>query len=212
MPVITIDRLAGTRDSEVARMVAERLGYRVLDEDINQLVQARLGRPRLPAWDERLPGHETWFLAFASAMAGEYVPRDDRLTGAATEYLRATRSCIREAAAGGSVVIVGREAAALLGDRGDCLRVFLTGAEGFRIGSVAQERGLTVDKARTEVRRLDRARRDYSSRLSARRLDDPRHYHLVIDTATLGVEPATDMICAAAIARFAEVEAVLTHS
>lgn len=210
MSVITIDRLAGTRDREVAGAVAERLGYRLLDEEINELVHARLGRPRPATWDERLPSFfTTWMYAFASATAGEFVGSAARLAGPAADYVSATQECVREAASGGRVVIVGRGASVLSAGGAGCLRVFLTGEEQRRVQILAEQRRVGLDVARTELRRLDGARRHYSSRLYSRRLEDPGQYDMLIDSAASSVERAAGAICAAAAARFGLVQPAL---
>src|SRR4026208_844701 len=112
--IITISRQYGAGGSEVARRVAARLGWRVVDNELVEEVAARAGLPpeavaeredRVPSFAERLArtlAASTPEL-FAAPEPGGTVPKLQE-----TDLVRITETVVAEVAAKGRVVLVGR--------------------------------------------------------------------------------------------------------
>lgn len=113
------------------------------------------------------------------------------------ETRRATEEAIREAAVSGNAVFVGRMAGTTLADRRDLVRVFLHAPLAWRAAQVAIELGMDEATARTEIARIDEARRTYAKEQYRVSWGDPRNYDLVLDTSRFGVEGSGGVIVAA---------------
>ena len=205
MAVVTVSRQYGAGGSEVARRVAERLGWTVIDNEFVGRVAAMAGLPaesvaaqeeRVPSLMERLAralaiGSPEVFVAGAAAAGTE---ADEEKLVAVTERV------IHEAAAHGRVVLVGRGAQALLaGTREqDALHVYVTAPREERVRVVAGRQGIPAAEAARAVDATDAARDRYVQRHYGRRRAAAAAGHLVVNTALLGYDGAADLVVAAA--------------
>jgi len=106
------------------------------------------------------------------------------------------------------VVIVGRGAGfGLRGRRPDLLHVRLIAPEEHRVAVVASRLGVPADQARKPVRATDRQRRDFVRARYHADWDDPLAYDITLNTATLGVELAIQLVLDAAQRCFGAVPA-----
>lgn len=198
--IVTISRAYGASALAVARAVAEQLGYRLVDRELPVLVAMRLGtssevvetvqdrpRPFGVRVLEQLGGGMPESAQPAASTDGDLV----------AETRRATEEAIREAAAAGNAVFVGRMAGTTLADRTDLVRVFLHAPLALRAAQVADSLGMDEATARTEIARIDEARRTYAKEQYRVSWGDPRNYDLVIDTSRFGVDGSAGIIVAA---------------
>ena len=100
---------------------------------------------------------------------------------------------IRKIADNGSCVIVGRAADYVLRDYKNVVRVFIHAPEEYRIGRVMEVYGDTLEEARRNIRRSDKARASYYRHISGKRWGDAGNYELVVDSS-IGVEKSAEMI------------------
>lgn len=115
-------------------------------------------------------------------------------------YRREVERLIHEAAAEGDVVIVGRLGGAVLGARPDVVRVFLTAPLDWRIAYVRASLGVSEAKARSEVARIDEARRSFARDSYRVVWEDARNYDLTLNVAAFGIEGTAEAIAAAVTA------------
>lgn len=97
-------------------------------------------------------------------------------------------------------VILGRAGMVVLGGRDDVLCVRLDGPLEARIAQAVAD-GSDEATARETQKDVDDARERYASLFYKVRQDDPRLYHLIIDSTALPVDACTDVIITAAKAR-----------
>lgn len=172
----------GSLGSQVARLTADMLGYRLVWRDlINQAAQ-RAGAPEmaLAAIDElRLLG---------------ICPSPQ----ACQAYRRAVEQIMHEMANGGNIVIQGRAGQIILKDRPDTFHVQTIAPKALRVERIAQKLGIPLENALAQVEASDRYRANYLRRFYKVRWDDPSLYHLVINTANMTVQQASTIICQAA--------------
>ena len=204
MAVITITRQYGAGGSEVGRRVAERLGWTVIDNEFVSAVAAQAGLPAdaVAAHEERVPPLIVRLGRTLAASSPEmFVP--SAATGAEIEEDRlaaVTARVVREAAAQGRVVLVGRGGQAILSEhpREEALHVYVTAPRETRIATVRARSGLAAAEAAHLADRTEADRDRYVHRYYGRRRNDPANYHLVVNTGLLGFDGATDVICGAA--------------
>lgn len=171
----------GSLGSQIARLTAETLGYRLVWRDlINQAAQLA-GAPEM-----------------ALAVIDELRLLDMCPSPQACQaYRRAVNQIMHELAAKGNVVIQGRAGQAILKDHPDVLHVRIIAPKSLRVERVKQRLGITTQQALAQVETSDRYRANYLRRFYNVRWDDPSLYHLVINTAGLTVPQASAIICQA---------------
>ncbi len=126
--ILTIEREYGCGGGEIARQIADRLGWTLWDQVLTSEI-ARLSecdRSEVQSREERVD--PLYYRLLKSILRGSFegslhVHRLKLLD--ADTILRLTERVVRKAASAGNCVIVGRGSQHFLGDRPDTLRVFL---------------------------------------------------------------------------------------
>jgi cytidylate kinase-like protein len=194
---------------EVARGVAERLGFALVDEEIILRAAAEGGVESDAVADvERRRSFMERALATAvSGSAGVTFAAgglDSYYTGSvgspqASEELRGfIRIAIEETAERGSVVIVAHAASHALASRPDVLRVLVTASSPIREARVASEQDLNEKDAARAVDTSDAARADYLKRFYGAKSELPTQYDLVVNTDRLSADKAVSLVAHAA--------------
>jgi cytidylate kinase len=197
--VITISREYGSGGAEIARRIAARLRWKLVDDPLLDEIARRAKVPCEVArrYDESV---NPWFQRLIQAVwRGGYEGEASRVeTGAfdADQMMRLWTQAIREAAEIGQAVIVGRGGQCILRQRKDAFHVSVHAALGLRVVNLQRVQGLTsgVEELaeETDLRRAAFIRRYFDEDWKDRRL-----YHLVIDSS-IGLDRAADVILAAA--------------
>lgn len=196
--LITISRQFGAGGSEVAALVASRLGWGVVDNDIVDRVARRAGLAAevVARQDERSPGFvERLARALATSSQEFAIPE---LGVAVREeepsVVRVTELVVQEVAAEGRVVLVGRAAPAVLGTTINALHVKLVAPREFRVRLAMAAEGLDAKTAEKRMDDTDAHRARYHREHYGRDWDDPAHYHMLLNTGLLGLDGAADVI------------------
>ncbi|MGH7702785.1 MAG: AAA family ATPase, partial [Gemmatimonadales bacterium] len=117
--LITISRQFGAGGSQVAKLVAEQLGWSVVDNEIVDQVAIRAGLSpaEVAAQDERPMSFVERLARTLAASSQEFVLPEAGVPSTLEEpsLVRITEAVVKEAAAHGRVVLVGRAAPAVLG-------------------------------------------------------------------------------------------------
>jgi cytidylate kinase len=196
--IITISRQFGAGGAEVAKRVADRLQWRVADNEFVERVAARAGLTpdEVAVREERVPNFlERLAWALASASAELAVPTGATLAGLSEPLMvRVTESVVGEIAREGRVVLVGRGAAAILGERERTLHVQVVAPVGIRIERIAGRLGVPIDEAKKLVSDSDARRSKYHKEYYGRDWADPVNYHMVINTGYLGLDGTADLV------------------
>jgi cytidylate kinase len=108
---------------------------------------------------------------------------------------------IRELAAGGEGVILGRGAAVILHDDERALHVLLDGPREARVRQAMEIEGLERAAAERRLDRVDRFRHAYVETVYGVDLHEPGICHLVLDSTAIPLEDCVELIAAAAAAR-----------
>jgi cytidylate kinase len=205
--VVCISHAAGAGGDDVGRLVAERLGFLYVDEEIVARAAARGGvEPAEVASEERRKslavrvlnaiaqsGGETWAMGGSVPLGAGDEPSSD-------EIRVLIRETIEQTAARGNAVIVAHAASHAVGHGPGVLRVFVTASSDTRAARVAGAKGLDHARAVRAVKDSDAGRADYLKRFYDVGEELPTHYDLVVNTDTLSIEQAAELISQAAAA------------
>jgi cytidylate kinase len=201
MPIVTISRQYGAGGSSVAAIVADKLGAEVLDKKLIQDVAARLAlSPSEVADQEERP--RTYLERLVRSLstlepgmgAGWTPPYPDPFFDPRKEIIALTEQLIREAAAGGNVVIVGRGAGFVLRDNPAVFRVFLRAPESVRTRTLMERFGLTEADAGRKMHETDSNRAAYIHQLYGHDWCDPDEYDLIVNTGRIGYQATAEII------------------
>jgi cytidylate kinase len=199
---IAISRQRGSGGSRIARAVADRLGYRYIDRELLRLAAEYLRSANTP---EAAPPN-SWWARLGQAFAGGapdsgYAPPSSDAVYEG-ELFDIEQRVLLDIAGEHDAVIVGRGAAQSLRGRSGLVSVFLHAAEAHRVARVKHVYQLADDAAaRRSIERSDADRARFIRSLVDADWTDARLYDLAIDTASLDVDAAADLIVRAAQSR-----------
>jgi hypothetical protein len=194
--LITISREYGAGGSELGVLLGQRLGWPVLDHELIQQLAARLrcDEGEVQAMDEHAPS----FLERLASVAVVTAPESRaHSTPWATDpdcVAAAAREVLLEAAQNLPLIAVGHGGNCLFRNRSDVFRVRVTAPFEVRVERVARRTGLPVQQAAAQVRRKDADRQQYLQRYYHSSVNDPSGYDLQINTATVPLDMAAQII------------------
>ena len=202
-PLVTVTRQYASGGSEIASLVAETLGWTLIDNEFVAEVARRAGLPaeEVAQREERAPGlleRLARALAIASPEMFLTTTGVPRVEQDEADIVRLTERIIREAAAGGRVVLVGRGAQALLAEREDALHVYVVAPKAWRERLAVERLGVPPANAANVVDDIDRQRDHYVKTYFGRARQDVTNYDLVLNTQKLGFAGAAALVVAEA--------------
>jgi cytidylate kinase len=183
MAVITLSREMGSRGDDVARLVAERLGLRLIDRDLINRAAREAGAPEV-----------------ALAEIDELGLLGVKPSAAALRlYQEKVTAVIHELAAKGDVLLLGRGGQAILAERTGVLDVRIIAPRAMRLAQVQSACRVSAEVAAARIDASDDARAGYLKRHFNVRGDEPHLYDLIINMAHLDVPAAVDLVCLASV-------------
>jgi cytidylate kinase len=197
MRVVTISREYGSGGGEIARRLAARLGWRLVDHEIVVQVARDLdiSEEEAAARDERVQSTVSLILNSMRAMN----PAIFSVTPAPVEsdeqtYREALTRVVEAAAATGNVVIVGRGSQILLANYRDVLHVRIVAPFEKRVEYVMERETLSKDDARSRIQLKEHDRQRYLQSEYHRRPDEAQLYDLIINTGILDLDSVVNLI------------------
>jgi cytidylate kinase len=205
--VVTISAAFGARGSVIGPAVAERLGVPFIDRAIPYTVAAEIGctLEEALAHDDRTEHGLGRLLSNAARLPNitlgsmdVYLP--DKNIVPEEEFVLRTEQVIKETAAHGGGVILGRAAQIVLAGDPGALHVRLDGPRRRRLANVRETAELSTPDAERLLDDNDRARNAYVKHFYRADPSDPALYDLVIDSTRLTATACVDIIATAAVA------------
>lgn len=184
-PSVTVARQAGLRGKVIARGLAERLGYQVVDKEIVDYIALNhdVRRKLLDMLDEQtVSGIKLWA---EGIVRGQHVDRSD--------FLRFLSRTVRAIHLHGRAVILGRGANRLLADA-EAFRIRLVAPIEWRLPVYMEENQCDEETARRELKASDAERSEFMRSFFHSDWADPAAYDLTLNVAGLPVEVAADML------------------
>jgi cytidylate kinase len=199
--VITISNRYGCGAIAIAHLVANRLGYEYVDEQLPVVVAKRLMTSTAAVESAEDTGTSVSERVLRALEFGTPEQRSLPRESFDEECVREVQEAVREYASHGDAVIVGRGANAILGRRPDILRVFMYAPKDWRVHHIMDGHGVDAKTAAAEVDRVDRARTEYMRAYYGLTWSDPANYDLCIDTSAFGAQGSAEVIVRAVGAR-----------
>lgn len=182
MKVITVSREYGAGGGEVARRLAERLGWELLDREL--LTQAaaveRMVDADIEALDEQA-------LSLVDRL---------RLHPPHERYMRGLKEAAQAAAARGNVVLVGRGTRFLVGETADQFRLRLVAPLAWRAERMARLAGWSHADALARCARIDQTRERFMRYFFGENSTRPSAYDLVVNTGRVALDEVIDSVAA----------------
>ena len=186
--IIAIGREHGSGGHEIARALAEELGYTCYDKEIvdHAAESSHFSREVMDSFDEK--------------RVSPYVVPVPNFVGMGESFrlnmqvAAAQFEAIRSLAEQGNAIFVGRCADYVLRNRGDLLRVFIQAGEASRVQEMMKRRDLSEDQARKLIRQVDKDRASYYRYYTDQDWGDRQYYDLCINSDKVGVQGAVKII------------------
>lgn len=182
---ITIEREFGCGASEIANLVASRLGWNLWDARLTEEI-ARLTESTPEAVEQReWRADPAVYRAFKDFLRGAFeggLPPTSRLHLLDARRIAAVSEiAVKTAFSSGPSVIVGRGSQFYLRNRKDVFQVFLYASRDHKISRLIS-RGESQDKAIKLIDTMDEARAAFVHRYLGRKWPEPHLYHAMFNT------------------------------
>jgi cytidylate kinase len=182
---ICVSREAGAGAGALARLVGQRLRWKVYDDELIEAIAHRMALPidDVRALDEQAPSMvQDWLLPLREEY---YAPQE--------AYLDHLAKLIEALGRAGEAIIVGRGAGFLL-PREATLSVRVVAPLKIRAQRMAERMGVSLRTARRAARDLDRRRAQFDRTMHRANPNDPHHFDMVLETHSLGLEIAAEIL------------------
>ena len=196
MSVISISRQFGAGGKTLGDMVAQKLGYTFLDDQIIQMiaVQAKVSPKWVKSVENEAGGTLSKFItgmgrkSFLQRISGEgYM--DEEI------YVDLLHKIILQIAVEDNVVILGRGGQYILRDFEKAFHVLLIADRHHRITFMETHYNFTQPQAERVVDRQEKRRMNLYKKFGKEDFDQPNLYHLVLNMSRLSLEEAMAQIC-----------------
>lgn len=189
--IITISREFGSGGRSIGKIVAEKLGYNYYDNELTLRVAKETGfsADYIADAGEYAPGKSMLSYAFASG-----TPHSANSTSAVDYLWAAQCRIIKELAEKGNCVIVGRCADYILGDRDDCLHVFIYADTPYKAKRIVELYGVTDKSPEKRLADKDTKRRINYKYFTGREWGNMKNYHISLNSGYFGQDECAEII------------------
>jgi cytidylate kinase len=202
MAIITIRGQLGSGAPEIGKIIARKLTIDYVDREILSSVASHLNWTEKGIGDKEMPPGtlsgrilEALDRSYPPGVApgGVYVPGSEFPLGD-KDYLDSLRMVIKDLAGKGSIVIRGRGSQFILKGYPETLHVLTVCPLEIRLNRVMESLSVDADTAKKEISSFDSSRREFIKRYFNSDLENPINYDLVINTESLSIANAADIV------------------
>ena len=183
--VITISREYGSGGRYIGKLVADKLGIKLYDKEFIEKLAEETGLS-----EEYIENNEQKRDSLSSFNNGYY----SGLTNSDELFLKESE-LIKEVSSKESCVIIGRCADFILKDDKNVIKIFIYSNMKDKIKRAIDIYGLNKEKAEKEITRIDKLRANHYKYYTEKDWNNPSNYDICINSDSLGVENAADLIC-----------------
>lgn len=187
--IVTIGREKGSGGHYAGQLLAERLGIPCYDKAllIETAKKSGFSQEFIEAHEEKTPTSR-----YASLTAG--ILSSEYSHPVHQQVFEAQSKVIREIAAQGPCVFVGRCADFVLRDRTDVVNCFVHAPLPKRIARIMKLEHISQTEAERLIRKTDKSRASYYTFFTDRTWGEAKNYHLAVDTAIATIPGVVDFI------------------
>ncbi len=183
--VITISREYGSGGRYVGRIVADKLGIKFYDKDFIEKLAEETGLS-----EEYIENNEQKRNKLDTLNNGYYSGLNN-----ADELFIQESKLIKQVAKKESCVIIGRCADFILKEQPNTIKIFIYSNMEDKIKRATEIYGFNKEKAEKEIKRINKLRANHYKYYTGKEWKDNSNYDICINSDTLGVEKAADIIC-----------------
>lgn len=193
--IITINRNFGSLGRPIAKRLAELLNVECYDRDIVEAASKKMNLPVSVV--SNIEEKKSGFFRMLFPLGNDSSEHQRAVFEAQSEV-------IRELAAKGSCVIVGRCADYVLGDEANIIHVYIYAPYADRLANCVESLGMKKDEAKRMIAGVDKARSNYHKYFTGYDAADPDYNHLIINSALLEVEGTAQALASIVREKFGE--------
>ncbi|MBO5796750.1 MAG: cytidylate kinase-like family protein [Clostridia bacterium] len=190
--IITIGRQFGSGGHEIGTRLAEALDVPYYDKDLLKRAAKESGlcEHLFENFDERPRS-----LLFSLAMDPYAFSNPAAPFGSVEqEIFLATFNAVKQVAAEGPCVIIGRCADYALREREDVLNLFIHAPLAERVKRIARVRGLSEAKAKDQINKMDKQRASYYNYYTSKKWGAVSSYDYCLDSSILGIDGTVELV------------------
>ena len=189
--IITINRECGSGGGEIARLLGDKLGFKVYGRTVLEAVAKHFGIT-LEEMDRIKAQKTSWWSEFCSfyqqfGAAGYTSGAIADPTPKSVYY--AEERLLRELAEKENCIIVGRAGFNIFRNDPNALHILITAKRDARIARIARKQNISAEEAAKVVDSVDKARDNFVQTVADTSRYDARNYNFVFDVT--GMEPET---------------------
>ncbi len=191
--IITVGRQHGSNGRDIARALAEELGYTCYDKEIvdHAAEDSCFSKEIFDSNDEKRVSPYIFPTSHYMGMYDMGIHESFRLS---MQVASAQFDTIRKLADKGNVIFVGRCADYILKNRKDVLKVFIMADEDFRIQTIMKRKDLNADQAKKLIKEVDKDRSSYYKYYTDQLWGDAKNFDVCINSGKLGVDGSVKVI------------------
>lgn len=197
--MVTVSREFGSGGGDLAKRLADRLRWRLVDRDLVRAVAERLGVPEaeVAERDEHVEGMAERVGAYlADAFPELLLPPPPRPPVDHRTVRTLVEATLRDSAESPPLVVVGHGAQCIFAGRPGTLHVRVWVPLEERVRRIAERLGLGEEDARTRTLEEDAARREYLRRHYGIDIAAERHYDVIVNAGRIGPDEAAEALAA----------------
>jgi cytidylate kinase len=182
--IITVEREYGSGGGEIAKRLADRLGWKLWDQLLTEEIARLAECPKHIVESKEEKNDPLYYRLFKSFLRGSYegsINAHKLKVVDSDSILSITKRVVLHAASTGNCVIVGRGSQHFLADRPDTLRIFLYAPLEEKVNRLIA-RGKSESEALELAETIDRDRVEYVQKYFHVEWPSRAIYHLMINT------------------------------
>ena len=183
--IITLSREYGSGGRYIGKLVAEKLGIKLYDKEFVSKLAEETGLS-----SEYIENNEQKRGALETLNNGYY-----SVLSNSDELFIKESELIKKVTSENSCVIVGRCADFILKENKNVFKVFVYSNMENKIKRTTNIYGLDKNKAEKEINRINKLRANHYKYYTEKDWNNPENYDICINSDSLGVEKAADLIC-----------------
>lgn len=186
--IITISREFGSGGRTIGKETAAKLGIPCYDQELIEKIAKESGLTR------EYIAERGEYSAHSSFLGSALAERDRNGHSLQDDLWAVQCRVIRDLAAQGPCVIVGRCADYILRDEAECLTVFIHSDMEHRAKRIVEQYGERSDAPEKRLKDKDKRRAAYYQFYTDRKWGAVQNYHIALDSGVLGIEKCVELL------------------